>query len=138
MKPIILTDKSCQLTQSQIDNKDIFVINSDKSALGQIVYTLDILSSTGTDIIYLSSHEFYKSVILACEKIASMHSKNAIIVIDTESSSLTQEELIKNVVSSKNIIDTLTSSQCSYNIVYDKNEESLLKNGLVNRLLFNF
>lgn len=138
MKPIILTDKSCQLSEEQNNNKDIFVINSDKSALGQIVYTLDILSSTGTDLIYLSSHEYYKSIIMACEKIASMHSKNAIIVIDTESSSLPQEELINLLISSQNIVETLKINNCNYNIVYDKNEESLLKDGLTNRLLFNF
>ena len=39
MKPIILSDQSTKL-----DNKNIFIVSNEKSSLGQIAYSLDLIS----------------------------------------------------------------------------------------------
>ena len=51
MKPIILSDQSTNL-----NNENIFIVTNEKSSLGQIAYSLDLISNGGKDIIYLSSH----------------------------------------------------------------------------------
>ena len=44
MKPIILSDQSTKL-----DNKNIFIVSNEKSSLGQIAYSLDLISNGGQD-----------------------------------------------------------------------------------------
>lgn len=112
MKPIILSDCSTELRTT----KDIFVVNSEKSALGQIVYTLDSLSNTGTNIIYLSSHEYFPSIILASQKISSLHSKNSILVIDIDSTD-NKENLIKNIIKSKDVFNEINDFECNFSLI---------------------
>ena len=55
MDPIIFTDISVKLDETTIKENNIFIINNEKSNLGQIIYTLDLMSNSGKNIIYLSS-----------------------------------------------------------------------------------
>ena len=55
MDPIIFTDISVKLDETTIKENNIFIINNEKSNLGQIIYTLDLISNSGKNIIYLSS-----------------------------------------------------------------------------------
>lgn len=47
MDPIIFTDTSVKLDETTIKENNIFIINNEKSNLGQIIYTLDLMSNSG-------------------------------------------------------------------------------------------
>ncbi len=112
MKPIILSDQSTNL-----NNENIFIINNEKSSLGQIAYSLDLISNGGKDIIYLSSHELFDKISKLANNIVSMHNKNNAIVIDIDSSIISKEELVNEIINSKNILDTVITKQCKYSFV---------------------
>ena len=112
MKPIILSDQSTNL-----NNENIFIINNEKSSLGQIAYSLDLISNGGKDIIYLSSHELFDKISKLANNIISMHNKNNAIVIDIDSSIISKEELVNEIINSKNELDTVITKQCKYSFV---------------------
>lgn len=112
MKPIILSDQSTIL-----NNENIFIINNEKSSLGQIAYSLDLISNGGKDIIYLSSHELFDKISKLANNIVSMHNKNNAIVIDIDSSIISKEELVNEIINSKNVLDTVITKQCKYSFV---------------------
>ncbi len=112
MKPIILSDQSTNL-----NNENIFIINNEKSSLGQIAYSLDLISNGGKDIIYLSSHELFDKISKLANNIVSMHNKNNAIVIDIDSSIISKEELVNEIINSKNVLDTVITKQCKYSFV---------------------
>lgn len=112
MKPIILSDQSTKL-----DNQNIFIVSNEKSSLGQIAYSLDLISNGGQDIIYLSSHESFNKISKLVNKIISMHNKNNAIVIDIDSSIISKEELVNEIINSKNVLDTVVTKQCKYSLV---------------------
>ena len=53
MDPIIFTDISVKLDETTIKENNIFIINNEKSNLGQIIYTLDLMSNSGKNIFIL-------------------------------------------------------------------------------------
>lgn len=112
MKPIILSDQSTNL-----NNENIFIVTSEKSSLGQIAYSLDLISNGGKDIIYLSSHELFDKISKLANNIVSMHNKNNAIVIDIDSSIISKEELVNEIINSKNVLDTVITKQCKYSFV---------------------
>lgn len=112
MKPIILSDQSTNL-----NNENIFIVTNEKSSLGQIAYSLDLISNGGQDIIYLSSHESFNKISKLVNKIISMHNKNNAIVIDIDSSIISKEELVNEIINSKNVLDTVITKQCKYSFV---------------------
>ena len=112
MKPIILSDQSTNL-----NNENIFIVNNEKSSLGQIAYSLDLISNGGKDIIYLSSHELFDKINKLANNIVSMHNKNNAIVIDIDSSIISKEELVNEIINSKNVLDTVITKQCKYSFV---------------------
>ena len=112
MKPIILSDQSTNL-----NNENIFIVNNEKSSLGQIAYSLDLISNGGKDIIYLSSHELFDKISKLANNIVSMHNKNNAIVIDIDSSIISKEELVNEIINSKNVLDTVITKQCKYSFV---------------------
>lgn len=112
MKPIILSDQSTNL-----NNENIFIVNNEKSSLGQIAYSLDLISNGGKDIIYLSSHELFDKINKLVNNIVSMHNKNNAIVIDIDSSIISKEELVNEIINSKNVLDTVITKQCKYSFV---------------------
>ena len=112
MKPIILSDQSTNL-----NNENIFIVTNEKSSLGQIAYSLDLISNGGKDIIYLSSHELFDKISKLANNIVSMHNKNNAIVIDIDSSIISKEELVNEIINSKNVLDTVITKQCKYSIV---------------------
>ena len=63
MDPIIFTDTSVKLDETTIKENNIFIINNEKSNLGQIIYTLDLMSNSGKNIIYLSSKNNFSKLI---------------------------------------------------------------------------
>ena len=112
MKPIILSDQSTNL-----NNENIFIVTNEKSSLGQIAYSLDLISNGGKDIIYLSSHELFDKISKLANNIVSMHNKNIAIVIDIDSSIISKEELVNEIINSKNVLDTVITKQCKYSFV---------------------
>lgn len=112
MKPIILSDQSTNL-----NNKNIFIVTNEKSSLGQIAYSLDLISNGGKDIIYFSSHELFDKISKLANNIVSMHNKNNAIVIDIDSSIISKEELVNEIINSKNVLDTVITKQCKYSFV---------------------
>ena len=112
MKPIILSDQSTNL-----NNENIFIVTNEKSSLGQIAYSLDLISNGGKDIIYLSSHELFDKISKLANNIVSMHNKNNAIVIDIDSSIISKEELVNEIINSKNVLDTIITKQCKYSFV---------------------
>ena len=112
MKPIILSDQSTNL-----NNENIFIVTNEKSSLGQIAYSLDLISNGGKDIIYLSSHELFDKISKLANNIISMHNKNNAIVIDIDSSIISKEELVNEIINSKNVLDTVITKQCKYSFV---------------------
>lgn len=112
MKPIILSDQSTNL-----NNENIFIVTNAKSSLGQIAYSLDLISNGGKDIIYLSSHELFDKISKLANNIVSMHNKNNAIVIDIDSSIISKEELVNEIINSKNVLDTVITKQCKYSFV---------------------
>ena len=100
MKPIILSDQSTNL-----NNENIFIVTNEKSSLGQIAYSLDLISNGGKDIIYLSSHELFDKISKLANNIVSMHNKNNAIVIDIDSSIISKEELNKLETIYKQYVD---------------------------------
>ena len=112
MKPIILSDQSTNL-----NNENIFIVTNEKSSLGQIAYSLDLISNGGKDIIYLSSHELFDKISKLANNIVSMHNKNNAIVIDIDSSIISKEELVNEIINSKNVLDTVFTKQCKYSFV---------------------
>lgn len=112
MKPIILSDQSTNL-----NNENIFIVTNEKSSLGQIAYSLDLISNGGKDIIYLSSHELFDKISKLANNIVSMHNKNNAIVIDIDSSIIPKEELVNEIINSKNVLDTIITKQCKYSFV---------------------
>ena len=63
MDPIIFTDISVKLDEATIKENNIFIINNEKSNLGQIIYTLDLMSNSGKNIIYLSSKNNFSKLV---------------------------------------------------------------------------
>ena len=118
MKPIILSDQSTNL-----NNENIFIVNNEKSSLGQIAYSLDLISNGGKDIIYLSSHELFDKINTLVNNIVSMHNKNNAIVVDIDSSIISKEELVNEIINSKNVLDTVITKQCKYSFVKMENLE---------------
>lgn len=112
MKSIILSDQSTNL-----NNENIFIVTNEKSSLGQIAYSLDLISNGGKDIIYLSSHELFDKISKLANNIVSMHNKNNAIVIDIDSSIISKEELVNEIINSKNVLDTVITKQCKYSFV---------------------
>ena len=112
MKPIILSDQSTNL-----NNENIFIVTNEKSSLGQIAYSLDLISNGGKDIIYLSSHELFDKISKLANNIVSMHNKNNAIVIDIDSSIISKEGLVNEIINSKNVLDTVITKQCKYSFV---------------------
>lgn len=112
MKPIILSDQSTNL-----NSENIFIVTNEKSSLGQIAYSLDLISNGGKDIIYLSSHELFDKISKLANNIVSMHNKNNAIVIDIDSSIISKEELVNEIINSKNVLDTVITKQCKYSFV---------------------
>lgn len=112
MKPIILSDQSTNL-----NNENIFIVTNEKSSLGQIAYSLDLISNGGKDIIYFSSHELFDKISKLANNIVSMHNKNNAIVIDIDSSIISKEELVNEIINSKNVLDTVITKQCKYSFV---------------------
>ena len=112
MKTIILSDQSTNL-----NNENIFIVTNEKSSLGQIAYSLDLISNGGKDIIYLSSHELFDKISKLANNIVSMHNKNNAIVIDIDSSIISKEELVNEIINSKNVLDTVITKQCKYSFV---------------------
>ena len=112
MKPIILSDQSTNL-----NNENIFIVTNEKSSLGQIAYSLDLISNGGKDIIYLSSHELFDKISKLANNIVSMHNKNNAIVIDIDSSIISKEELVNEIINSKDVLDTVITKQCKYSFV---------------------
>ena len=112
MKPIILSDQSTNL-----NNENIFIVTNEKSSLGQIAYSLDLISNGGKDIIYFSSNELFDKISKLANNIVSMHNKNNAIVIDIDSSIISKEELVNEIINSKNVLDTVITKQCKYSFV---------------------
>ena len=112
MKPIILSDQSTNL-----NNENIFIVTNEKSSLGQIAYSLDLISNGGKDIIYFSSHELFDKISKLANNIVSMHNKNNAIVIDIDSSIISKEELVNEIINSKNVLDRVITKQCKYSFV---------------------
>ena len=46
-----------------------------------------------------------------------MHNKNNSIVIDIDSSIISKEELVNEIINSKNVLDTVITKQCKYSFV---------------------
>ena len=88
MKTLFITDKSVNLSSTLISQQNIYLINTDKSPIGQITYTIDYLVSAGFEIIYLTSDEGFSIINDICQKIIDVHSNGKINVINLDSVSI--------------------------------------------------
>ena len=119
MNPIIITDTSVKLDEATIKENNIFIINNKKSNLGQIIYTLDLMSNSGKNIIYLSSKNNFSKLISFCDKITELHAKNSILLIETN-------DKISSLLKSKNIIEDLKENNLTYHLSYDENNINII------------
>lgn len=119
MDPIIFTDTSVKLDETTIKENNIFIINNEKSNLGQIIYTLDLMSNSGKNIIYLSSKNNFSKLISFCDKITELHAKNSILLIEAN-------DKIFSLLKSKNIIEDLKENNLTYHLSYDENNINII------------
>ena len=119
MDPIIFTDTSVKLDETTIKENNIFIINNEKSNLGQIIYTLDLMSNLGKNIIYLSSKNNFSKLISFCDKITELHAKNSILLIEAN-------DKIFSLLKSKNIIEDLKENNLTYHLSYDENNINII------------
>ena len=119
MDPIIFTDTSVKLDETTIKENNIFIINNEKSNLGQIIYTLDLMSNSGKNIIYLSSKNNFSKLISFCDKITELHAKNSILLIEAN-------DKIFSLLKSKNIIEELKENNLTYHLSYDENNINII------------
>lgn len=119
MDPIIFTDTSVKLDETTIKENNIFIINNEKSNLGQIIYTLDLMSNSGKNIIYLSSKNNFSKLISFCDKITELHAKNSILLIEANNK-------IFSLLKSKNIIEDLKENNLTYHLSYDENNINII------------
>ena len=119
MDPIIFTDTSVKLDETTIKENNIFIINNEKSNLGQIIYTLDLMSNLGKNIIYLSSKNNFSKLISFCDKITELHAKNSILLIEAN-------DKIFSLLKSKNIIEDLKENNLTYHLSYNENNINII------------
>lgn len=119
MDPIIFTDTSVKLDETTIKENNIFIINNEKSNLGQIIYTLDLMSNSGKNIIYLSSKNNFSKLISLCDKITELHAKNSILLIEANNK-------IFPLLKSKNIIEDLKENNLTYHLSYNENNINII------------
>lgn len=119
MDPIIFTDTSVKLDETTIKENNIFIINNKKSNLGQIIYTLDLMSNSGKNIIYLSSKNNFSKLISFCDKITELHAKNSILLIEAN-------DKIFSLLKSKNIIEDLKENNLTYHLSYNENNINII------------
>ncbi len=119
MDPIIFTDTSVKLDETTIKENNIFIINNEKSNLGQIIYTLDLMSNSGKNIIYLSSKNNFSKLISFCDKITELHAKNSILLIEAN-------DKIFSLLKSKNIIKDLKENNLTYHLSYNENNINII------------
>lgn len=119
MDPIIFTDTSVKLDETTIKENNIFIINNEKSNLGQIIYTLDLMSNSGKNIIYLSSKNNFSKLISFCDKITELHAKNSILLIEAN-------DKIFSLLKSKNIIEDLKENILTYHLSYNENNINII------------
>lgn len=119
MDPIIFTDTSVKLDETTIKENNIFIINNEKSNLGQIIYTLDLMSNSGKNIIYLSSKNNFSKLISFCDKITELHAKNSILLIEAN-------DKIFSLLKSKNIIEDLKENNLTYHLSYNENNINII------------
>lgn len=119
MDPIIFTDTSVKLDETTIKENNIFIINNEKSNLGQIIYTLDLMSNSGKNIIYLSSKNNFSKLISFCDKITELHAKNSILLIEANNK-------IFSLLKSKNIIEDLKENNLTYHLSYNENNINII------------
>lgn len=119
MDPIIFTDTSVKLDETTIKENNIFIINNEKSNLGQIIYTLDLMSNSGKNIIYLSSKNNFSKLISLCDKITELHAKNSILLIEAN-------DKIFSLLKSKNIIEDLKENNLTYHLSYNENNINII------------
>ncbi len=119
MDPIIFTDTSVKLDETTIKENNIFIINNEKSNLGQIIYTLDLMSNSGKNIIYLSSKNNFSKLISLCDKITELHAKNSILLIEANNK-------IFSLLKSKNIIEDLKENNLTYHLSYNENNINII------------
>ena len=119
MNPIIFTDTSVKLDETTIKENNIFIINNEKSNLGQIIYTLDLMSNSGKNIIYLSSKNNFSKLISLCDKITELHAKNSILLIEANNK-------IFSLLKSKNIIEDLKENNLTYHLSYNENNINII------------
>ena len=119
MDPSIFTDTSVKLDETTIKENNIFIINNEKSNLGQIIYTLDLMSNSGKNIIYLSSKNNFSKLISFCDKITELHAKNSILLIEAN-------DKIFSLLKSKNIIEDLKENNLTYHLSYNENNINII------------
>lgn len=119
MDPIIFSDISVKLDETTIKENNIFIINNEKSNLGQIIYTLDLMSNSGKNIIYLSSKNNFSKLISLCDKITELHAKNSILLIEANNK-------IFPLLKSKNIIEDLKENNLTYHLSYNENNINII------------
>ena len=119
MDPIIFTDISVKLDETTIKENNIFIINNEKSNLGQIIYTLDLMSNSGKNIIYLSTKNNFSKLISLCDKITKLHAKNSILLIE-------ENNKIFSLLKSKNIIEDLKENNLTYHLSYNENNINII------------
>ena len=124
MKTLFITDKSVNLSSTLISQQNIYLINTDKSPIGQITYTIDYLVSAGFEIIYLTSDEGFSFINDICQKIIDVHSNGKINVINLDSGSIGKNNLALRLTLSKNISETLIKYEALSNKIIN---ESYLK-----------
>ena len=119
MSQIIISDTSVNLDENTIKDNNILIINNEKSNFGQIIYTLDLISNSGKNIIYLSSKNNFSKLISFCDKITELHSKNSILLIEAN-------DKINSLLKSNNIIEFLKDNNLTYHLSYDENNNNII------------
>lgn len=107
MKSIVLTDKTTALAQALIEQKNIFVIETGASPIGEILYTIDRLASAGFDILYLSSASGFQTIVRLCRRIGNIHPAQTFRIIDVESASIGKNNFALRLLRSQDIAETV-------------------------------
>lgn len=111
MALVFLSDVSTKLNNTLINEKDIYIINDEKSLYGQILYSIDYMMNAGFDIIYFASNENYPYIISLANKVSKIHSSRNITIIDIDSHLIGRNNLVYRLSSAKNIKKLISQYQ---------------------------
>ena len=108
-------------SRTKINNPLVTSINANKNIEGQILYTLDTLSSNNKNIIYLTNDDMFETVSLISKKVSNIHT-NKIIVINIANIDKI-DEFINNFDD-----DNLSSLKETFNFEFNIYEQYIIYN----------